>query len=190
MRECIYCSAILDLGNGWKWVFSFTLQPLHPQRKSPRYQLYRRLGGPQTRSGRCEVNKNVLPCGESKLGHPAPSSSLYWLRYPGYIWLSHRYFKTRLNFINGPHHRRWLRHQSHWLYSGWPRIRQDRMRDLYLRHQFLKGSKAHWASYIKGGNFVVVKQLGYVTDQSSPSNAKIENVEFRLELHTLSWKGA
>jgi hypothetical protein len=33
-------------------VVSFTPRPLYPQGKSPRYPLYRRLGGPQSQSGR------------------------------------------------------------------------------------------------------------------------------------------
>jgi hypothetical protein len=41
---------IFDLGTRWMWVVSFTPRPLHPQGKSPRYPLNRRLGGPQSRS--------------------------------------------------------------------------------------------------------------------------------------------
>jgi hypothetical protein len=36
------------------------LRPLHPQRKSPRYPSDRRLGRPQSRSGRCAVQTNLL----------------------------------------------------------------------------------------------------------------------------------
>jgi hypothetical protein len=43
-----------------------------------RYPLYRRLGGPQGRSGR--VRKGSLPPGFDR---PARSESLYQLRYPG-----------------------------------------------------------------------------------------------------------
>jgi hypothetical protein len=43
---------ILDLGTRWNRVVSFTPRPLYPQAKSPCYQLYRRLGGLQSRSGR------------------------------------------------------------------------------------------------------------------------------------------
>jgi hypothetical protein len=43
---------ILDLGTRWRWVVSFTTQPLCPQGKRPWYPLDRRLGGPQSRSGR------------------------------------------------------------------------------------------------------------------------------------------
>jgi hypothetical protein len=43
---------ILDLGTRWKWVVSFTPRPLYPQGRSPWYPFHRRLGGPQSRSGK------------------------------------------------------------------------------------------------------------------------------------------
>jgi hypothetical protein len=43
---------ILDLGTRWRWVVSFMPRPLYPRGKSPWYPLDRRLGGPQSRSGR------------------------------------------------------------------------------------------------------------------------------------------
>jgi hypothetical protein len=33
-EERIYSSVILDLGNGWRWVLSFTSQPLHTSRRN------------------------------------------------------------------------------------------------------------------------------------------------------------
>jgi hypothetical protein len=42
----------LDLGTSWRWVVSFTPLPLYPREKSLRYSFDRRLGGPQSRSGR------------------------------------------------------------------------------------------------------------------------------------------
>jgi hypothetical protein len=39
-------------------VVSFTTRPLYPQGKSPWYPLDRRLGGPQSRSGRGGEEKN------------------------------------------------------------------------------------------------------------------------------------
>jgi hypothetical protein len=53
MRECIALN-FLDLGIKWRWAVSFT-----PQGKRPRYPLDRRLGGPQSRSGRCGEEKNL-----------------------------------------------------------------------------------------------------------------------------------
>jgi hypothetical protein len=55
---------ILDLGTKWRWVVSFMPRPLYSQGKSPRYPLDRRLGGPQSRSGRGGEDKNSqLPPG-------------------------------------------------------------------------------------------------------------------------------
>jgi hypothetical protein len=52
---------ILDLCTRWMWAVSFTPGPLYPQGKSPRYPLNRRLGGPQSRSGRGGEEKNSQP---------------------------------------------------------------------------------------------------------------------------------
>jgi hypothetical protein len=57
-------------------VVSLTALPPSPQGKSPRYQLDRRLGGPQNRSGRCGKQKN-LELVESNAGRRTRSSSLY-----------------------------------------------------------------------------------------------------------------
>jgi hypothetical protein len=42
-------------------VVSFTPRPIYPQGKSPRCPLNRRLGGPQSRSGRSGEEKNYQP---------------------------------------------------------------------------------------------------------------------------------
>jgi hypothetical protein len=78
----------LDLGTSWRWVVSFKLRPLCSRRKSPRYPLDRRLGGPQSRSGRRGEEKILtLPGLELRtLSRPARSQSLYWLRYPGFVY--------------------------------------------------------------------------------------------------------
>jgi hypothetical protein len=52
---------ILELGNRWRWVVSFTPQPLYPQGMSPWYPFDRRLGEPQSRSGRGGGEKNSQP---------------------------------------------------------------------------------------------------------------------------------
>jgi hypothetical protein len=55
---------ILDLGTKWMWVVSFTPRPLYRQGKSPWYPLDKRMGGPQSRSGRGSEKKNSqLPPG-------------------------------------------------------------------------------------------------------------------------------
>jgi hypothetical protein len=46
----------LDLGPSWRWVVSFTPLPLYQRGQSPPYPLNRRLGGPQSGSGRCGEN--------------------------------------------------------------------------------------------------------------------------------------
>jgi len=49
---------ILGLGSRWRWVVSFTPQPLYPQGKSPCYLMNKRLCGPLSRSGRGGEEKN------------------------------------------------------------------------------------------------------------------------------------
>jgi hypothetical protein len=51
----------LDLAIRWRWVVSFTPRPLYPQGRSPWYPLDRKLGGPQSRSGRGGEEKNSQP---------------------------------------------------------------------------------------------------------------------------------
>jgi hypothetical protein len=55
-------------GTRWRWVVSFTPRPLYLQGKTPWYPLYRRLGGPQSRSGRGGEEKNSEP----------PQGTEYW----------------------------------------------------------------------------------------------------------------
>jgi hypothetical protein len=57
--------SFFDLGTRWRWVVSFAPRPLYPQGKSPWYPLDRRLSGPQSRSGRCGLEKNSQPRRES-----------------------------------------------------------------------------------------------------------------------------
>jgi hypothetical protein len=66
----------LDLGTSWRWVVSFTARSLDLRGNSPRYQLARRLRGPQSRSGRHWRSKNSCPSPGLELrpfGHPARS---------------------------------------------------------------------------------------------------------------------
>jgi hypothetical protein len=66
-----------------------------PPGKSPRYPFYRRLGGPQSRSGRYGEVKIFYPT-ETRTaappGRPARSQSLYRLSYPGSRRAIDRYF--------------------------------------------------------------------------------------------------
>jgi hypothetical protein len=66
MKTCLgeWKYSVLDLGTRWRQVISFTLRPLYPQRKSLWCPLDRRLGGPQSRSGRGGKEKNSQPLPE------------------------------------------------------------------------------------------------------------------------------
>jgi len=50
---------ILNLGTRWRRVVSFTPLPLYPSKKSPRYSLDRRLGEPESQSGRGSEEKQI-----------------------------------------------------------------------------------------------------------------------------------
>jgi hypothetical protein len=79
---------ILNLGTRWRWVVSFTPQPLYPQGKSPWYPLDKRLGGPQSRSGRGGEGKNSRPPSGIEPynpNRPARNPALYRLRYDGFL---------------------------------------------------------------------------------------------------------
>jgi hypothetical protein len=53
----------LDLGASWRRMVSFTPRPLNLRGKSRRYPLYKRLGGPQNRSGRRGGEEILNPTG-------------------------------------------------------------------------------------------------------------------------------
>jgi hypothetical protein len=63
MGEWRYGSTIPHLAARWKCVVSFTLRPLCAWGGSPRFPLDRRLGGPESRSGRYGEKKNLSPAG-------------------------------------------------------------------------------------------------------------------------------
>jgi hypothetical protein len=69
-------SSYLDLGISWRWVVSFTPRQLYP--------LNRRLGGPQSQSGRHGEVKILLPPGLElrPVGRPTRNQLVYRLRYP------------------------------------------------------------------------------------------------------------
>ena len=67
-------------GGGWSTPCpGRTLRP-----RKTRYPLYRRLGGPQGRSGRSE---NLAPTGIRSPDRPACCQSLYLLSYPVHTWI-------------------------------------------------------------------------------------------------------
>jgi hypothetical protein len=63
MGEWRSSSIVLDLGTSWRWVASFRLGPLYPQRKNTLRPLDRRLGVLPSRSGRYREEKNLTPAG-------------------------------------------------------------------------------------------------------------------------------
>jgi len=98
---------VLDDGTRSGWGVSVTPQPLLPPGES-RYRLYRRLGGPQGRSG--QVRKNLAPTGIRSTDRPARSQSLYRLRYLPHnrgIWGNNilQIILEKLQIMN----RQWLR---------------------------------------------------------------------------------
>jgi hypothetical protein len=79
--EWRYSSTILYLGTRWRSVVSFTARPLYLHGRSRRYPLDRRLGGPQSRSGRCGIEKTLFPLPGIEARPSSPS--LYRLSYLG-----------------------------------------------------------------------------------------------------------
>jgi hypothetical protein len=80
----------LDLGTSWRWVVRFTPLPLYPRGKSPRYPSDRRLGGPQSRSGRFGEEKILDPTGTRTATPQSSSQALDRLNYPGSYLLTCR----------------------------------------------------------------------------------------------------
>jgi hypothetical protein len=77
MGEWVYRCTFRDLRTRWRLVISFTPLPLYPQGKSLRYPLYRKLGGPQSQSGRYgEENNLTLPGIEPCVTKPTELSRL------------------------------------------------------------------------------------------------------------------
>ena len=92
----------------WGWVVSTTPRPLYPRRKTR----YRKLGGPQDRSGR--VRKISPPTGIRSRDRPARSESLYRLSHRGST-------KGMKQFDN------WVTHvRSRWGNLGYYRPRHNR----------------------------------------------------------------
>jgi hypothetical protein len=109
--EWRYSSTILDLGTRCRWVVNFTPRPLYPRGKRPRCPLYMRLGGLQNLSGRCGVEKNLLPSPESNPGRPARGCADWAIPAPGLcqfrIWNS-VLLKYESNYVTYCDHTRTL----------------------------------------------------------------------------------
>jgi hypothetical protein len=73
----VYLHAFFELDTRWRCMVSCTPWPLYPQGKSPWYPLYRRLDGPQIRSGHGGEEKNSQPPpGIEPLNPDRPARSL------------------------------------------------------------------------------------------------------------------
>jgi hypothetical protein len=66
MVECKYNSTLLHFSIRWRWVVRFILLPLYALGKSPRYASDRRLGEPESCSGRCG-EMSLAPTGNRTL---------------------------------------------------------------------------------------------------------------------------
>jgi hypothetical protein len=117
MEEWRYSFIILDVGTRWRWVVSFTPQLLYPRGKSPQYPLDKRLGGPQSRSRFCRMEKIFFPLLGIEPSRPARSQSLYQLSYLGSLlicsWIPN--FKLRFQKIGVDGHSTLLYSVKVWL---------------------------------------------------------------------------
>jgi hypothetical protein len=77
----------VKLHYSWPWHYmEMSSHQLHasfalPRRKSPRYQLDRGMGGPQSDLDAMDKRKISCPCQESNASRPARSPSIYRIRY-------------------------------------------------------------------------------------------------------------
>jgi hypothetical protein len=91
MGEWRYSSTILDPGTRWRWVVKFMPRSFYPHGNSPWYQLNRRLGGPQSRSGRNGARGSVvgwvtvLQAVWSRVRFPIHTPIVIWPAYFPYL---------------------------------------------------------------------------------------------------------
>jgi hypothetical protein len=69
MGEWKYSPTIVVLGTSWSWEVSFPPRPHSPRGNRPRYPLDRRLGGPQSWSGRYGRERGETPWPSSNLAY-------------------------------------------------------------------------------------------------------------------------
>jgi hypothetical protein len=140
-------------------VVSFTLRPLHSQGNSPWYPLDRRLGGPQSRSGRGGEEKDSQPPPGIKPynpGRPARSPALKYIYLFIYLLL--------LSCVC---------HVANLIIFITCILISRRFKHIKIRH----GSGAHPASYPMGtrGCFPGVKRVRREADHSLQSSAEVKN---------------
>jgi hypothetical protein len=93
MRSGCIEPRFLDHGTSW-WVVSFTPRPPYTWEKSPRYPLYRRLGGPQSRSEQCGEEKILDPIGTRARTPLSPSLSTEYITFHMML-----YYRAHVNTV-------------------------------------------------------------------------------------------
>jgi hypothetical protein len=83
MREWRFCSSILGIGARWRWMVSFTPQPLYSRGRRPGTLSIGGLVGPTAALDAVEYIKITFSYRKSNNGRQARSPSLNWLSYPG-----------------------------------------------------------------------------------------------------------
>jgi hypothetical protein len=108
----------LDPGTSWRWVVSFAPLPLYLRGNSPRYPLYKRLAGPQSRS-EWRGEEKLLDPTRTRTATPRPSSP-YPVAIPTVLspWIN--FVRWDLGYcghywpiVPAPDDRWW------WLWSNW-----------------------------------------------------------------------
>jgi hypothetical protein len=79
------------------WVVSFTPRPLNSRGRSPRYPLDRRLGGPQSRSGRRGEEKILCPNSNPSVFQPVASRCTGYAIPAHKVWVYPQYFFRPMN---------------------------------------------------------------------------------------------
>jgi hypothetical protein len=161
----------LDHCTSWKWVVSFTSQPLYLRGKSPRYLLNRGWVGP--RAGVDDVEKRkFLTLLELELrppGLPARNQSLYRLSYPGSwnmiytIVNKSRDSSISMATVYGLDGRDWIANKD---------------KRFSLLHSVQAGPGAHQPSYSRGTGELFpsgVRRQGHEANQSPPSSSEVKN---------------
>jgi hypothetical protein len=96
--EWRFSSTILDLSTRCRGMVSFKSRPLYLRGNSSRCPLDRRLGGPQSQSGRCEVEKIIFSMIGYNVTLPVSSGFIpqYFLLQRYFYWCTRHYSPSGL----------------------------------------------------------------------------------------------
>jgi hypothetical protein len=190
---------ILDCGSTWRWLVSFTPQPLYPQGKSPCYPLDRELCRTQSRSGRGGQEKNSQPLSglEPPIIQPVAQSYTTELLGKGvicdlYTWhngITAAHYHQSTNFSSGPHSFVWIialkslcGHNPEHLFLNEPRVitigTSLRSREV---PGLIRGSEAGYS--VLGGSWffsVVQKKNAGIVPQNNPLGLSSASTSFHL----------